>query len=408
MEDNNQNKQQKNGLNASVVLSFVVAIFAIVSIAMGGISLLQNTGVSYAAPDAESFKFNMYKPTAASTGMFVTGYGSDSKTFQIPIYVANNNENDLLFCVEKTADVADNEDYTPSDDITDNGLLYILNNSTANGVYLVEMRNQNIKGTTNEVRSDNAKYTNAWITQAAIWLYLYETDSTATAPTSKNYISPEDLATIKSATLLKQFDPNVTIEDIYSSTTTLYADYIKPLVDKAKSAGAPIKLNVSKASDEVSLSENKKFYRSALITVTGDPSSSLMNYKISLSGIDGAKAIDEDGNELTTNIPAGTKFYVTIPAEKVTKEIQKVQVKVDGSFQVLQGKYFNAASGNKQRVVTVREIDKIVSDGTEIEFIGTDDTGMNTFQTIYFIGLIVLLCGVGIVYANAKPVQVKQ
>ena len=36
-----------------------------------------------------------------------------------------------------------------------------------------------------------------------------------------------------------------------------------------------------------------------------------------------------------------------------------------------------------------------------------DDTGMSKAQTIYFIGLIVLLCGVGIVYANAKPVESK-
>ena len=32
---------------------------------------------------------------------------------------------------------------------------------------------------------------------------------------------------------------------------------------------------------------------------------------------------------------------------------------------------------------------------------------MSTAQTIYFIGLIVLLCGVGIVYANAKPAESK-
>ena len=31
------------------------------------------------------------------------------------------------------------------------------------------------------------------------------------------------------------------------------------------------------------------------------------------------------------------------------------------------------------------------------------DTGMTTAQTIYFIGLIILLSGVGIIYATAKP-----
>ena len=45
--------------------------------------------------------------------------------------------------------------------------------------------------------------------------------------------------------------------------------------------------------------------------------------------------------------------------------------------------------------------------GIEVEFVGAPDTGMNTAQTIYFIGLIILLCGVGIVYANAKPVESK-
>ena len=48
------------------------------------------------------------------------------------------------------------------------------------------------------------------------------------------------------------------------------------------------------------------------------------------------------------------------------------------------------------------------TDQAGVELVFAPDTGMNTTQTIYFIGLIVLLCGVGIVYANAKPVQVKQ
>ena len=51
---------------------------------------------------------------------------------------------------------------------------------------------------------------------------------------------------------------------------------------------------------------------------------------------------------------------------------------------------------------------KVIGSGLEISFVGSPDTGMNNAQTIYFIGLIILLCGVGIVYANAKPVEQKQ
>ena len=43
--------------------------------------------------------------------------------------------------------------------------------------------------------------------------------------------------------------------------------------------------------------------------------------------------------------------------------------------------------------------------GTDYNVVGAPDTGMSAAQTIYFIGLIVLLCGVGIVYANAKPIE---
>lgn len=50
----------------------------------------------------------------------------------------------------------------------------------------------------------------------------------------------------------------------------------------------------------------------------------------------------------------------------------------------------------------------LLQKGDGFNLVGSPDTGMNAAQTIYFIGLIVLLCGVGIVYANTKPVESKQ
>ena len=392
MEENNNKKGNKSVINGSVVLSFVVAIFAIFSIAMAGISMNQGSGISYAAPVElpDNFTFNLL-----DGGTDIEGSTASSAHFNAPMYVANNDANNPVFCVEHNTEVNDGESYTNGDGITDYGLLYLLNNSYANGIKVTSLS------------GDNAKYVEGWITQVAIWMYLYETDSTATNATSKNYIDPDDVTTIKNVTKLTKYnaDRSSAIE-VYQGEN-LYTAYIKPLVDKAKNATDVAILNVSKASDEISRSEDKKFYFSALITVTGDPSSSLKNYTITLNGIDGAKAVDEDGNELTGTVTPGTKFYVRIPAEKVTKEIQKVVVSVDGKFTTLEGKYYNAA-GNYQKVVSVKAGEKTISKGTEVEFVGTDDTGMNTVQTIYFIGLIVLLCGVGIVYANAKPVQVKQ
>lgn len=391
MEENNNKKGKKSVVNASVVLSFAVAIFAIFSIAMAGLSMNQKSGISYAAPTTlpDNFTFNLL-----DGGTDIVGTDGTSN-FSAPMYVANNDESNPVFCVEHNTNVNDGESYTSGEEIVDYGLLYLLNNSYANGIKITKLS------------GENAKYVEGWITQVAIWMYLYETDPTATQSTSKNYIVPEDVETIKNAVKLIKFnaDRSESVE-VYKGQN-LYTAFIKPLVDKAKTASDVAILNVSKASDEISMSEDKKFYFSALITVTGDPSSALKNYTISLNGIEGAKAVDEDGNELTGTVTPGTKFYVRIPAEKVTKNVQKVVVSVDGKFDTLEGKYYNAA-GDYQRVVSVKTGEKTISKGTEVEFVGTDDTGMNTVQTIYFIGLIVLLCGVGIVYANAKPVQVKQ
>lgn len=398
------NKKGKRGIvDTSVVLSFVVAIFAVFSIAMAGLSMNQKSGISYAAPDslANDFTFNVSNDRVTSTP-------DGQNYFSSPIYLANNDAENPVFCVEHNVNPDNGATYTGGDAIVDYGLLYILNNSLANGVSIVKPNNQNIVGTTDAKRAESAKYTNAWITQVAIWMYLYETDPTATQSTSSNYISPEDINIIKNSGLLNRVNESLNINDDVYVGNGIYNDYVKPLVDAAKTATDVAVLTVSKASDEIKQDENKKFYFSDKITVVGNPSDALQNYSVTLTGIEGAKAVGEDGVELGAAVPAGTKFYVRIPAEKVTKEVQKVVVSVNAKFTTLEGKYYTSATANKQKVVSVKASSKEIIKGTEVEFVGTDDTGMNTAQTIYFIGLIVLLCGVGIVYANAKPVQVKQ
>ena len=418
MEDNNNQRGKQSSLNGSVILSFAVAAFSIVAFAFIGISSLQNSGVSYAADVADqfptSFTFNLLN---GGDKVAVTS-SNRTNPYSVPLYVADNDEKNPLFCIEHKADVSDDIVYTAGDGESDDdyGLLYLLNNSYANGVSKIDANNSAIQGATTEAKAANAKYVNAWITQTAIWMYLNDTAGPVPdGAISVHTIENEDIADIKGATKLTLVNQDAGRSELIYSGANLYDTYVKGLVDAAKKATNVAVLNVSKASDEVAQSPDKKFYDSALITVTGDPSSSLKNFEIKLNGIEGAKAIDEDGKELTTNVLPGTKFYVRIPAEKVTKEVQKVVVTINANFTTLIGKTYTGVVrdtlGNEtslQEVVMVKAGERNVSDGTEVEFVGTEDTGMNTVQTIYFIGLIVLLCGVGIVYANAKPVQVKQ
>lgn len=384
MEENKGKKNKRGIVDVSVVLSFAVAIFAVFSIAMAGLSMNQKSGVSYAAPTyTVGDEFTFYQKSDSGVNIFVRGQSADgTKGFQTPLYFADSAFTKPIFCVEHKASIQNNTPYSASGTIDDAGLLYILNNSSANGVSIIN--------STAEVE--------AWATQSAIWLYLYEQNPS----TAIHALTEDEIAGIVNA-------QNFTVTGGATATVANAGAKIRALVDTAKTQSQKKILSVTKANDEVVPSEDKKFYVSSEITVTGNPSSDFKTYDISLSGIEGAKAINGDGEEISTNVPSGTTFYVRIPAEKVTTEVQKLSVNITGHFDMLTGKYYSATDGsNKQKVVTVTGATRNESAGTEIEFVGTEDTGMSTAQTIYFIGLIVLLCGVGIVYANAKPVQVKQ
>ena len=386
MEECKKQKQKK--FDFSVVLSFAVAIMAVFSIATFGIVTNQGTDtISYAAPagtpTGESFTFYTGRTTDGQT--FVNSSTDDNKIFKVPVYYSDSSYTSPVFCVEKKASVQNEVEYTRSAEIDDYGLLYLLNSTSANGV---------------SVTGTNNKYLEAYITQTAIWVYLNDTKSEEI-----HEITAEELEAIhnaKSITVTTDLtgEYNITVEGgIWQ--------YINKLVTDAKAVSAVAKLTVNKASNSIAKSDDSKYYQSDLITVSGNPSSALQNFDISLSGIDGAVAIGENGEEIsTTNVAVGTKFRVRVPAEKVTESVQKVIVSVKGHFDTLSGTYY--VNNGHQKVVTVTGATKDVSDGTEVEFIGTPNTGMNTAQTIYFIGLIILLCGVGIVYANARPVKSTQ
>lgn len=378
-----QQKQQKRLFNISIILSFAVAVFGIFSIASFGLAVYggKNSGVSYAVPTGDSFTF--YKGQVSGAPMLVLGQSEDGqKSFQVPLYFSDSTFQSPIYCVEKGATVNDTVTYNKSSvPIDDYGLLYILNNSNANGKNIV----------------DGEEAVEAWATQVAIWLYLHETKSSDPL----NVLTTAELEGIQNATKFTATGESpIIVSGVYTK--------IRALVDAAKAASNVKVLSVNiDGTDPASIAEDKSFYQSPMVTVAGD---GLISYNVSVGGVEGAYLVDvETGNNLNaTNIPATTKFYVRIPADKVGEEKVDVTVSVTGRFNTLTGSYYTAATGDLQKVVSVTGSTLDVSDGASFEIIPTPATGMNMAQTIYFIGLIVLLCGVGIVYANAKPIENKQ
>ena len=417
MEKNN-NSKKKSVVNFSVVLSFMVSIWAVFSLAMFGIVTNQGTGVSYAWPTPTDtigdiqiqFQIGDYSLSAKSTD------GGNTNTFTVPTYFANGEETKPLFCIEygspvvNTAGIDDTYYQREKEYITDAGLLYILNQSAASG--------KKILGT------EVPDFVENYAAQTAIWLYLYRNEEKANgsvAEASLNYITPANLNTIANATQYEK-STTTTVQATYSDSTKAVYTAIDKLVKEALEYSTKKQLTVSKASDNISKTSDEKFYQSDAITVVGNPADDLESYDVSVTGIEGAFIVDEEGNkiETLTGFAPAKKFYVRIPADLVTETVQKVQINVSGHFKSLTGSQYGAHKGHEalvatdddgktyQKVVTVNATTTTVPDSIEVEFVGSPNTGMNTAQTIYFIGLIILLCGVGIVYANAKPVQAKQ
>lgn len=382
MEENNNRKKKNNIVDFSVVLSFVVAIFAVFSLVALGFDQ-----ISYAAPvTGDSFTFYKGESDDEERPLSVTGFDAEgNQTFAVPLYYSDAARKNPIFCIEHmNQNTETGVQYNKGKVISDYGLLYLLNNSYVNEKQIV---------------TGGDVYAEAWVTQVAIWVYLSDINKNAAPHT----ITADTLAKIKATTSLDVTMMGYTPKNYGVS---LYDKYVAPLVTAAKNASNLKKIDVSKANDDIAKTTDGKFYQTAAISVVGNPADDLINYDIKLTGISGAIAVDETGKELaTTNVARGTKFYVRIPADKVTTEAQTLSIGITGHFNTLTGHEYSAASGSYQKIVSVTGATMDVAGGISIEVVGAPDTGMSTAQTIYFIGLIVLLCGVGIIYANAKPVE---
>lgn len=401
-ENNNKNKreQRRQNLDFSVVLSFVVAIFAVVSIGAFAIASNQGNNVSYAAVTGDTFTMRMYTDDDTSNphnySSIVGRHGRDGTSFKVPLYYDSGSADaDVVFCIQYGIDGVDNTAYQKDADhpIVDAGLLYILTHSYASGEVFTDI-----------VGTDNKPFIPAEIfaTQAAIWMYLdrHSTDTVDKLKPSGN----DSLAALQQVDTLFLNGRN----SIGSNSVDAHGIYekIAGLVAAAENASVK-KVNLVKENDEFVPSDDGKYYQTALITVIGSPADDLKSYGVALSGVDGAIAVSENGETLPeSGIAPGTRFFVRIPVASVNEKATKLSVKVNGVFNSSVGNRYVAEG--RQTVVVVTPGEEVVPGGLDIDLVGVPDTGINTAQTIYFIGLIVLLCGVGIVYANAKPVESKQ
>lgn len=403
IENNKQNN--KNFLQSkSVVGTFALAIIAVVAIVIVGLNQ-----TSYAIPEVTNPLPDTF--TTATPGEEVisnTGFA---------VFPYKTTTGVTVFCMERDIDFVENKVFTNEDanknkyKITDYGLLYLLANISPNQAF------KDSNGNSFNAEINDAIQT--WVSQVAIWVYLHEINA------ENNSLDDDTMEQIKNAQVIRtetvQFgykvdgtEYNPVNNGITDDDATFYETYIEPLVEEAiANRNTPNKILKINSSTNISLTSDDKYYQTSQISVTATPSANFNGYSVELkSAPEGSFIVDENGNKISddqlSNMASTDKFYVRVPVNKVNENNKKIEISVTGSFTTLEGYYYKAAGA--QTIATVQTVTNNVQTGVEIPLNYTPkvpDTGLSTAQTVYFIGLIVLLSGIGIIYANVKPSESK-
>ncbi len=404
MENNNKDKRSSNKLFRSKSLIGVLATVMVVVV----VAVVVGFDRSYAIPDVD---YSL--PDSFETKDADQRFQSDSGFSVFPYYTDGGIQ---VFCLEHSIDFQGNTIFNKGEAITDYGLLYLMANIYPN-VEFDTFLNDGLQ---------------TWISQTAIWIYLYRledlnndgVENLNVAEDSPNYISSEDLDRIKKARgvvdadddSLNYYTINPATGGISVGVTTdedpLLYGVIDNLVNKAmNNRNVPNKVLDIDYNEDVAVTQDNKYYQTSQISVVGSPSDNFNGYKIVIKNApEGTFVVDSNGNKIDdlTNLKATNKFYFRIPIDKVTETNKILSFEVVGSFKTYEGNYYVAEGA--QTITSVKSVNNNISRGADIPLDYTPDvpdTGMNTAQTVYFIGLIILLSGVGIIYANVKPAEEK-
>lgn len=422
MEENrNRNPKKKRSLlsSTSIMMSFVLAFVAIVSIASYGFDQM-----SYAIPDeVETVFSNNITTIAEDSAHTVKGIATGSPL--VALHRATiNGETKYVYCIESDVDIESNAAYEKGQKIEDKGLLFLLNYLASGNFTMVDSSDVEVP-----------EIPKGWIVQTALWVYLHETGypNNTGLVGGTPYFDDAAIASVKIETSLMAQDDafnTIFVQDggIYANVklkdTGLPASdcTINGLIAKAKRIhnGTDnwnnFNLNVSKRSDSIAITDDGDYYQSDIVTVNG--SDGIQGYKINTAGLPaGTKFYGTDGNELTdlNQLANGTQFVVRIPKNNITNENKNVAISVTAAFAGKTAYYYTfhntTLNVDRQKVAFVGDVVQHVNQGVVIPFDYTpiaEDTGITAAQSVYFIGLIILLAGVGIIYANIKPSKVSE
>ena len=415
MEENQNNNNRRSGRSStSVMMSFILAFVAIISLVAYGFGQI-------------SFAID---PEGEVPGQFpdrIEMIGETNDNYKIYVYDQNINQpvavsrvalhryaespDKFIYCIEQDVNTDDGE-YNKGTEIEDDGLVFLLS-------YLLNENNA-IKSTSanNADVGSVSPLLRPWITQSAIWLY----QKTIGAPNS-THMTDAMRDALLSAHALTDFNHqdsaavynsnHVIYDDCYVDSPDLTEKTIRQILEKAVAIHNGqdtwnLGIKISKASDTVSVTTDEKFYQSDKITITA-AGTGFQGYKVDLSSApEGSYIVDTNNEKIPAdrleNVTVGTQFFLRVPVNKITEQTKVVKLRVTGAYKIpIAYKYLRSGF---QTVALVGNAVKHYNTGIDVPFEYTPDvpdTSITTAQSIYFVGLLILLTGVGIIYSNVKP-----
>jgi len=383
----NQNKKvrraRKRGSSVTTVLVAIVAVAALIVVGFGQIS--------FAIPEEGVTLGNEFTSATPDTNTIV--YGQNSK-FGVNSLLTDKGQH--VFCIERDVDYEGNLKYVKSERVLDSGLLYVMSN-----VY----PNKKIMDGENELPVG----VQVWLSQSAVWIYAatsgYKNNTEMTKEVVEGILYETELYG-KDGTVLISLSEDEEYQSLYDKYGLL-----ELLIEAKKLGTAPSNsLDVTKKSEGVSMTSDGKYYQTGFVDVVGTVLSesigSFNGFELKLNKApEGTMVVDKDGKEITdlTNLQPGTKFAFKVPVDKVKEENKKMEVSVLGSFDSYAADIY-VAEGS-QTVTSVSKINNNLSVPLDLELNyapTVPNTALNNSATLYIIGLILLLSGLGIFYTSAK------
>ncbi len=377
---------------------FLITILVAVTISLGCICNVS----AQSAPDLKTYAEKL-PDTVVRNATDVSTFKHQNTT---PVVSDWHSDEYQLYCSDRTIDTVGNDTLTKGNRM-DYGIAYLLMNTYPNKPLIMNSEKKiyaylatDKDGTNPEGSSQYL--TEVFATQYAIWGYQGTLKYEDLGTTHLSY-SHDDQTEYE----LYYYPKNDT--NIVSEQVIWKGAGIDSLISKAKEAAKNDPANSTLlVTGGDNWTKTDDGYKSSLITVTPSNSEAVWKagYSLTLEDApDGVKVYTEAGEDVTNKLDSlavGTKVYVFVPSEQAKKG-PKFTLKASTTIT------YNAAYQYVDKVnnpphqpsVLVGPETKNIEGTISLNVI--PDTASSISNSIYFVGVLILLCGAGIIYANVKP-----